>query len=141
MDLPFTTRELRITDYDAAIALWKRVEGVEVAEGDSREEVARYLLRNRGLSRVAEDGRALIGALLCGHDGRRGFIYHLAVDPARHRQGIGHRLVDESLAGLRKHGLKRVLILVATDNEFGRAFWSRCGWEDIPEARAMGIDL
>jgi len=136
-----STSEFHIADYEAVIELWRGVEGVEVAEGDSKDDVARYILRNPGLSRVAENGPTIVGAVLCGHDGRRGMIYHLAVEPAYRRQALGKRLVEECLNALRKAGIKRVLILVAKDNASGRSFWRRCGWEDIPAARAMGIDL
>src|SRR5438093_12814248 len=119
------TREFRIDDYDAAVELWKRVEGVEVAEGDAKEEITTFILRNPGLSRVAEDGTKIIGVALCGHDGRRGHIYHLAVEPACQRLGLGKRLVDECLKGLRSAGLKRAIIMVADDNARGRSFWRR----------------
>jgi ribosomal protein S18 acetylase RimI-like enzyme len=135
------TREFSINDYDAAIELWQRVEGLEIAEGDDREGVAQFLARNPGLSRVATDGSAIVGVALCGHDGRRGHIYHLAVDPAYQGRGLGKRLLDESLANLRRTGVKRVIIMVADDNPSGRQFWRRCGWEDIPGAISMGIDL
>ncbi len=135
------TREFRIEDYDAAVALWKRVEGVEIAEGDSKEEIEQYILRNPDLSRVAEDGTAIVGVALCGHDGRRGHIYHLAIEPACQHLGLGKRLVGECLSGLRSSGIKRAIIMVADDNARGRSFWRRCGWEDIPSALAMGIDL
>ena len=141
MTTTIRTREFHIDDYDAAVELWQRVEGVEVAEGDSKEEVARFLLRNPDLSRVAEKGTTIVGAVLCGHDGRRGVIYHLAVEPAYRRQTLGKRLVEECLNALRKAGIKRALILVAKDNASGRSFWHRCGWEDISGALAMGIDL
>lgn len=136
-----TTREFRIRDYDAAVQLWRGADGIEVAEGDLRQDVTSYLTRNPGLSRVAEKNSRIIGAVLCGHDGRRGFIYHLAVDPAYQRQAIGGRLVDECLAALRLAGIKRALILVAADNAMGMAFWRSQGWEDVPDARVMGIDL
>jgi ribosomal protein S18 acetylase RimI-like enzyme len=141
MSAAIKTREFNIVDYDAAIELWKRVEGVEIAEGDSREDIARYILSNPGLSRVATDGTAIVGVALCGHDGRRGSIYHLAVDPAYQRLGLGKRLVDECLQGLRGAGIKRAIIMVADDNSRGRSFWRRSGWEEIPGAVAMGIDL
>src|SRR5204862_442833 len=73
------TREFSINDYDAAVELWKRVEGLEIAEGDDKESVARFLTRNPGLSRVATDGSAIIGVSLGGPDGRRGHSYHFAV--------------------------------------------------------------
>ena len=135
------TREFSINDYDAAVELWRRVEGLEIAEGDDREGIAQFLARNPGLSRVATDGSAVVGVGLGGHDGRRGHIYHLAVDPAYQRRGLGKRLLDESLEDLRRIGVKRVIIMVADDNPSGREFWKRSGYEEIPGAIAMGIDL
>jgi ribosomal protein S18 acetylase RimI-like enzyme len=135
------TREFFISDYDAAFELWQRVEGLEIAEGDDRQSVAHFLARNPGLSRVAMDRAAVIGIALCGHDGRRGYIYHLAVDPAYQARGVGKRLIDECLDGLRRAGLKRALILVANDNPRGRKFWLRYGWEEVPGPIVMGIDL
>jgi N-acetylglutamate synthase len=135
------TREFSISDYDAALDLWQRVEGLEIAEGDDREGVAYFLARNPGLSRVAADDAAIVGIALCGHDGRRGYIYHLAVDPAYQARGLGKRLMDECLDGLRQAGLKRALILVAEDNPRGRKFWRRYGWEEVPGPVIMGIDL
>ncbi len=135
------TREFFTDDYDAAIRLWRRVEGLEIAEGDDREGLAQFLRRNRGLSRVAIDGAAIVGVALCGHDGRRGHVYHLAVDPAYQRCGLGKRLLDECLNGLRSAGVKRVIIMVADDNQRGAEFWKRQGWEEISGAIPMGIDL
>jgi ribosomal protein S18 acetylase RimI-like enzyme len=135
------TREFSTNDYDAAVELWQRVEGLEIAEGDDKESVAQFLARNPGLSRVAINGSRAVGVALCGHDGRRGHIYHLAVDPAYQGCGLGKRLLDECLDGLRRTGVKRVIIMVADDNQRGRDFWKRCGWEEITGAIAMGIDL
>src|SRR5438874_3256052 len=135
------TREFSINDYDAAVELWQRVEGLEIAEGDDRQGVAQFLARNPALSRVAIDGSAIVGVALCGNDGRRGHIYHLAVDPAYQGSGLGKRLLDECLDGLRRTGVKRVVIMVADDNQRGREFWKRCGWEEITGAITMGIDL
>jgi ribosomal protein S18 acetylase RimI-like enzyme len=94
-----------------------------------------------GLSRVAIDGSATVGVALCGDDGRRGHIYHLAVDPAYQGRGLGERLLDECLEGLSRAGVKRVIIMVADDNPGGGEFWKRCGWAEITGAIAMGIDL
>src|SRR5438034_11403045 len=98
------TREFSIDDYDAALELWQRVEGLEIAEGDDRESVAQFLARNPGLSRVAIDGPTIVGVALCGHDGHRRHIYHLAVDPAYKGHGFGKRLLDVWLDGLRRAG-------------------------------------
>src|SRR6266567_5347430 len=123
------TREFSIDDYDGALQLWQRVEGLEVAEGDDREGVAQFLARNPGVSRVAIDESAVVGVAMCGHDGRRGHIYHLAVDPAYRGCGLGKRLVEECLERLRAAGVKRVIIMVAGDNRRGARFWEGRGWE------------
>jgi ribosomal protein S18 acetylase RimI-like enzyme len=134
------TREFSINDYDAALQLWHRVEGLEIAEGDDRDGIAQFLARNPGLSRIAIDGSSIVGVSLCGHDGRRGYIYHLAVDPRYQGRGLGKRLVEECLEGLCRAGVKRALILVANDNVQGNEFWKRFGWEEILGAKVMGID-
>lgn len=135
------TREFVMDDYDAAVELWKRAEGIEIAEGDDRESVSRFLKRNPELSRVAIDGSAVVGVSLCGHDGRRGHIYHLTVDPKYRGLGLGKRLVQECFDRLRELAIKRAIILVANDNSRGRQFWLGCGWEELPGALAMGKDV
>ncbi len=104
------TREFSIDDYDAAVELWKRTEGIEIAEGDDKESVVQFLKRNPGLSRTAIDGSTVIGVSLCGHDGRRGHIYHLAVDPKYQGLGLGKRLVEECFARLRQMGIQRAIM-------------------------------
>jgi len=141
MDRKIQTRKFFIDDYDAALQLWQRVEGLEIAEADDREGVAQFLARNPGLSRVAICGSSVVGVALCGHDGRRGHIYHLAVDPAYRGYGVGKRLVHECLDQLRVAGVVRAIILVADNNFGGAEFWKRAGWEDIPGAVPMGIDV
>src|SRR3954464_10360665 len=138
--IPITTREFLIEDYDRAVALWNAVEGVEICEGDSRAEVANYLRRNPGLSRVAEEGETMAGAVLCGHDGRRGFIYHLAVAGAFRGRGVGKMLLGDCVRGLGEAGIHRAIILVAGDNSMGHEFWLRNGWEDLTEAIPMARD-
>jgi ribosomal protein S18 acetylase RimI-like enzyme len=135
-----TTHEFVIGDYGAACALWNEVEGVEICEGDSREEISAYLKRNPGLSRVAEENGVVIAAALCGHDGRRGYIYHFAVAKNSRGLGIGRQLLEDCVRGLRAAGLHRAILLVADDNSLGQEFWLRNGWEKI-EALAMARDL
>jgi ribosomal protein S18 acetylase RimI-like enzyme len=136
-----TTREFVMADYDDAVALWNAVDGIEICEGDSREEIGEYLRRNPGLSRVAEADGKIVGAALCGHDGRRGWIYHLAIAPTHRRQKVGQQLLDSCVDGLRNAGLKRAIILVAADNPAGQQFWLRNGWENIDGAIAMTKEL
>lgn len=136
-----TTREFVVADYDEALAVWTGEEGIEICEGDSRDEITEYLKRNPGLSRVAEANGKIIGAVLCGHDGRRGWIYHLAVATAYRGKGVGQLLIDDCVRGLGQAGLKRAIILVAGDNPAGRQFWIRNGWEEISGAVPMSREL
>ncbi len=130
-----------MADYDQAVALWANIEGVEICEGDSRKEISEYLKRNPGLSRVVEVDGVMVGAALCGHDGRRGWIYHLAVAQEHRGHGVGKLLVEDCVDGLRKAGLRRAIILVAGDNSTGHQFWLRNGWENIDGAIAMTREL
>ncbi len=132
-----TTRAFLTGDIEGALAIWNASEGLEICEGDSREEIAGYLKRNPAISRVAELDGIVVGAVLGGHDGRRGWIYHLAVAPEHRGGGIAQRLIQECLDGLRAAGIRRAIILVSGDNPRGRKFWVRNGWESIPGAIPM----
>ncbi len=135
------TRAMAANDLVVARALWRRTAGVELSEGDDPASLATYLARNPGLSRVALSAGRIVGAVLCGHDGRRGLIYHLAVDVACRGQGVGRRLVRECLDDLRAAGIQRALILVARDNPGGRSFWASLDFEKLSNADVLGIDL
>lgn len=139
--MPIDVCAMTPADIPAAIDLWSTADGVEVAEGDSPAEIARFLERNPGLSTVAFEDRRLVAAVMCGHDGRRGYVYHLAVSPDCCGRGIGRAVMRRSLAELKQQGIVRALLLVAADNTGGHEFWLREGWEDMPFARPMGLDL
>ncbi|MFZ3078216.1 MAG: GNAT family N-acetyltransferase [Bellilinea sp.] len=83
-----------------------------------------YLARNPGMSFTAWDGDTLVGAVLCGHDGRRGYLHHLAVDRAYRGQGIGRALVDQCHAALREQGIDKVHIFVYRENQVALTFWA-----------------
>ena len=129
MTVGFEIREMVIADYGEVAALWERTEGVGLDDdADSRENMESYLVRNPGMSFVARlDGR-VVGAVLCGHDGRRGYLHHLAVSPSVRRQGVGRALVDKCISALREAGINKCNIMVFDDNEEGLAFWQRTGW-------------
>lgn len=127
---PWSVRELVLSDYDRVIALWRSCEGVGLNESDTREGIERFLARNAGLSLVAESREGeLIGAVLCGHDGRRGYLHHLAVAPACRRRGLGRTLVEMCLARLRPLGIAKCNIFLYATNAAGRAFWWQHGWK------------
>ena len=96
---------------------------------DSREGIGRYLKRNPDTCFVAEVGGALCGVILAGHDGRRGFIHHMAVAEAFRRQGVGQALVDRALEALKAEGISKVALLTFKYNEAGNAFWQAQGFE------------
>jgi ribosomal protein S18 acetylase RimI-like enzyme len=139
MQSEFEFRPLVPLDYDQVVALWRRCDGVEVAKGDDRESFTRYLERN--LSYVAIRAGAIVGATLCGHDGRRGLVYHLAVAPEYRGQGIGKKILKMGLDGLHECGIARVIILVSSENSLGQEFWISRGFEPISGALPLGMDL
>jgi ribosomal protein S18 acetylase RimI-like enzyme len=121
-------RPMAADDYDSVMALWRDTPGVGLGVGDEREAVAAYLARNPGLSLVVLRGETLVGAVLCGHDGRRGSINHLAVVPGERGRGLGRELVDRCLDGLRDAGIGKCTIVVYGDNAEGQAFWRATDW-------------
>lgn len=114
--------------YDAVLALWQSTEGLTLRDADSREAIERYLARNPGLSFVAFEADTLTGAVLCGHDGRRGYLHHLAVAPSHRRRGIGSALAERCLQALAEQGIFKCHVFVRADNPEARAFWQRAGW-------------
>ena len=134
-------RLFRIEDYDGVIALWRRTEGVGLNESDTRRAIAAYLRRNPRLSFVAEQNGRIIGAVLCGHDGRRGYLHHLAVSKRHRFRGIGRQLVNACLAKLRKAGIQKCNIFIFASNAAGMKFWTRTGWKLRGELRLMQIHL
>lgn len=139
--MPLEIRAMSEADIPAVRALWTATDGVEVAEGDSPEDLARYLKRNPGTSSVAADSNGIVAAVLCGHDGRRGLVYHLAVKSDYRGRGLGRQVMRRSIAALKQEGIVRALLLVANDNAGGHGFWRREGWEDLSFAQPMGRDL
>lgn len=124
----FTLRAMKPADYGAVLALWRKSRGLGLGESDMPRAIRAYLKRNPGLSLVAVSGRRLAGAVLCGHDGRRGYLHHLAVAAECRRRGVGRALVAGCLDRLRALGIFKCNIFLFTANTAGRAFWLREGW-------------
>lgn len=122
-------REMTIADYSEVMSLLQGASGVRLRDADSREATERYLARNAGLSFVAVEDGQLIGCVMCGHDGRRGYLQHLAVAPSHRRQGIGSALVAGCVSALEGHGILKLHIDVLVDNTAAAAFWARRGWK------------
>ena len=122
-------RKMNISDYDAVYALWLSCKGMGLNDrDDSREGIEKYLNRNPDTCFVSEDGGKIIGVILSGHDGRRGFIHHTAVSPDFRGQGIGAGLVGAALDALKKEGINKVALVVFERNETGNGFWEKMGF-------------
>lgn len=132
---------MTLSHHEAALRLWQSSNGILVSDADSRENIARYLERNPNLSHVALlDGR-LIGTALCGHDGRRGYLHHVAVAAEHRNRGIGRAVVGDCLAKLLETGLERCNLFVFDDNHHGKQFWTNGGWYEWPTLRMMSKEL
>lgn len=130
-------QEMEISDHEAVRDLWRRSSELELADTDSREGLARFLERNPGLSFVARDGDKIVGAVLCGHDGRRGYIDQLVVQEDYRRQGIGRSLVSRCIYNLMRIGIRKWHLFVFEDNKGAIAFWSKLGWSERVELVTM----
>lgn len=123
-----TARVMAMTDYDEVMALWRASEGLLLNESDEPGPIATFLERNPGLSQVLRlDGR-VIGAVLCGHDGRRGYLHHLAVAAEQRGRGWGRLLVERCRACLAAAGIRKCNIIVDADNAAGLGFWQAQGY-------------
>ncbi len=122
-------RSMTIEDYDGVYALWMSIKGFAIRSlDDSREGVERFLKRNPGNSVVAiEDGK-IVGSILCGHDGRRGCLYHVCVNEAYRMRGIGKSMVVYCMKALEKEKISKVSLIAFTVNDVGNAFWKQIGW-------------
>jgi N-acetylglutamate synthase len=126
--MSFSTHPFTMAEYDGALALWRQCEGIGLSEADSREGIQAYLARNPGMSFIATDAGRVVGAVLCGHDGRRGYIHHLAVHPRSRRRSLGRQLVERCLRALQHAGIQRCHLFIFNQNESGMAFWKSVGW-------------
>jgi ribosomal protein S18 acetylase RimI-like enzyme len=124
---------MQTEDYDELLGLWQACEGLSIRDADSRVGVERYLARNPGLSHVAERCGSIVGSIMAGHDGKRGYIQHLAVAETARRQGVASRLVALCVDALKKEGIEKSHVHVLRVNESGRAYWSRRGWRQRSE--------
>ncbi len=124
-----TVRSMTTEDYPAVKALWQSIRGFGIRSiDDSEEGVGRFLARNPGISVVAEQDGVIVGAILCGHDGRRGCLYHVCVKDGSRRQGIGKAMVVFCMEALKKERINKVSLIAFTKNDVGNAFWKEIGW-------------
>lgn len=122
-------RPMTLADYDDVYTLWLSCKGMGLNNlDDSKEGIAKYLERNPETCFVASDGETLVGVIMAGHDGRRGFIHHTAVSPEYRRRGIAKQLVEAALNALKGLGINKVALLVFERNKEGNEFWEKIGF-------------
>ncbi|MEN6314726.1 MAG: GNAT family N-acetyltransferase [Clostridiaceae bacterium] len=121
-------REIHPDHYGEIVDLWNRTAGMGISAADSEENIRKFLFRNRGLSFCQKVNDRIIATILCGHDGRRGYIYHVAVAREYRGKGIGRNLVEVSLKQLKEAGIDKCHLFVFADNSCGNAFWQSTGW-------------
>lgn len=133
-------REMDILDYAQVIELWSETESMLLRDADSRENIGKYLERNPNLSFVALNGENIVGAILVGTDGRRGYIQHLAVDSSCRGKGIGAELISAAVAGLSKIGIAKTHLFVANENLNAQSFYNKLGWFPRDEVRMYSFN-
>lgn len=123
-------REMMINDYDQVYQLWQEINGFGIRTiDDSRSGIERFLLRNPGISVVAEQDGVIVGTILCGHDGRRATFYHVCVDRAYRNQGIGSKMTSWCMSALKKEQINKVTLIAFKSNPVGNHFWQQEGFE------------
>lgn len=138
-------RVMTAADYDEVYSLWLSTPGMGLnTTDDSREGIEKYLRRNPATSFVAEEGGRIVGAILSGHDGRRGFIHHTAVLPEHRHKGIARALVGHVMDAMEREGIHKVNLVVFKHNEAGNGFWEKMGFtrrEDLNYRNKMIHEL
>ncbi len=123
-------RNMVIDDYEAVFKLWTNTSGMGMRSlDDSKEGIGRFLRRNPATNFVAVEDGVIIGVTLGGHDGRRGYIYHTAVDSGYRGRGIGRKLVESVIAAFENEGINKAALVVFKTNDTGIKFWHSLGWE------------
>ena len=125
----FEIKTMTAQDYDGLYKLWMTIKGFGIRSiDDSKEGVERFLKRNPGLSVVAEEDGQIVGCILCGHDGRRGCLYHVCVRDGYRMKGIGKSMVVYCMERLKAEKINKVSLIAFTQNDIGNAFWKEIGW-------------
>lgn len=121
---------MTIDDYPQLFQLWENTPNMGLRSlDDSREGIMLFLNRNPTTNFIAYEDNQIVGAILCGNDGRRGYIYHTVVLPEYRGRGIASRLVEAAVNALKEEGITRVCLNIMESNEQGKAFWIEKGWE------------
>jgi ribosomal protein S18 acetylase RimI-like enzyme len=131
---------MEISDYPQVIGLWSETEAMLLRDADSQENIAKYLKRNPGLSFVATQNEVVIGAILVGTDGRRGYVQHLAVHSSCRGIGVGKKLIDSTVDALANYGIAKTHLFVANENLNAQSFYEKLGWFPRDEVRMYSFN-
>lgn len=134
-------KPMTIDHYEDVLALWRKSENIGLSSSDEREKIKIYLVRNPGLSFVAEEKGVIVGAALCGHDGRRGYLHHLAVSESHRKRGIGRELAEKCIESLKKAGIEKCHLFVFHENRSGKTFWEKIGWTQRTDIQIVSKQL
>ncbi|MFT8995107.1 GNAT family N-acetyltransferase [Lentilactobacillus hilgardii] len=135
-------RKMKVTDYAAAYALWESVPGMNLASLDNSEQgIARVINKNPDLCFVAVDGEKVIGTALGGTDGRKGYLYHVAVAKSYQGQHLSTQLIDRVTTGFKNKGIDKIGLFVVIGNEEGKNFWKHQGFKERPDIKYLDLDL
>lgn len=121
-------REMTIDDYEEVYLMWQTTSKRALSKADEKPQIERYLKHNAGMSQVAVIDGKIVGTVLAGHDGRRGFIHHMAVMSEYRRKRIGHSLAERAIQKIQSEGIDKTHIFCYQNNETGQSFWRDFGF-------------
>ncbi|ELP6741445.1 GNAT family N-acetyltransferase [Vibrio vulnificus] len=133
-------REMDIADYDDVIRLWGQTEGMSLRDADSKESINNYLIRNPKLSFVVVSANEIVGAVLVGTDGRRGYLQHLAVSANYRGKNLGRELVSQAISALANVGVPKTHLFVYNENVNAQQFYEKLGWFPRDEVRMYSFN-
>ena len=121
--------EMKLSEYNEVYSFWKSINGLGLSSADTKKNIKKYLAKNPGMSFVAKAEDYIIGTILAGHDGRRGYIYHFAVDEEFREKGIGKLLLSRVIQKFKSENILKCHLFVYKYNEIGKKIWEQLGWE------------
>ncbi len=134
-------RIMDVDDYSGALSLWKSLPGLGLSSADKQDFINHFLEKNPKTCFIAKDGDRIIGTVLGGSDGRRGYLYHLAIHKEYQRLGLGRQLSEKCISALKSEGLQKCHIFVISSNKEGMQFWERLGWVLRKDILVLSKDL
>ncbi|MBN2546665.1 MAG: GNAT family N-acetyltransferase [Spirochaetes bacterium] len=134
-------KPFKMKHYERVYEFWQNIKVLGMSEADNKENIKRYLKKNRNSSFVALNGSEVIGTILAGHDGRRGYIHHVAIDENHRKKGIAKNLINLAIAKLKKEGMVKCHIFVFKENKNAKNFWSHTGWTERTDLDVMSYNI